>query len=164
MLKWFEIWGYKLETSGENVSFLEKSISYTNWLNTKSKNLKGIDIFSELKRYPNNIISIINALSPRIIIFLSKQLIFALNEPTILKKLKASLGNNRLLEEISLQKQNTENYKRFKVYKQEFDNCTIISLPHPSGSIGLKNENIQLFKENMSIILTTYKIINRLNY
>lgn len=164
LLKWFEIWGYKFETTDENVSSLEKSISYTNWLNTKSKNLNGIDIFSELKNYPDNIINTINALSPRIIIFLSKQLIFALNEPTILNQLKDTLGKNKSLEEVSLQKQFTQNYKRFKVYKQEFDNCTIISLPHPSGTRGLKNEYIQLFKEDMSIIFTNYKIINRLNY
>lgn len=157
LLKWFEIWGHKLETMDENASFLEKSISYTNWLNTKSKNLKGIDIFSELKNNTDNIINTINILSPKIIVFLSKQLIYALNEPAMLYKLRDTLGNNKPFEEISLQKQFTENYKRFKIYKQEFDNCTIISLPHPSGSRGLKNEYIQLFREDMNTIFTIYK-------
>lgn len=157
LLKWFKMWGHRLETTDGNASFLEKSISYTNWLNTKSKNLKGIDILSELKNNTDSIINTINALSPKIIVFLSKQLIYALNEPTILDKLRDKLGNNKSFEEISLQKQFTENYKRFKIYRQVFDNCTIISLPHPSGSRGLKNEYIQLFREDMNTIFTIYK-------
>ena len=46
---------------------------------------------------------------------------------------------------------------QFKVYFQKFENCQVICFPHPSGTIGLSDEYIKLFQEEMERILSQYK-------
>lgn len=46
---------------------------------------------------------------------------------------------------------------RFKVFFNNFENCKVICLPHPSSSRGLSDEYISLFKLEMDEIFSQFK-------
>lgn len=158
ILKWFELWDIKIETKEEKIGIFEKSIIYTNWLGSKSKNLDGIDTVTQFKANYTQILHTIKILTPKIIIFLSKELMYAINSDEILIQVNKILGKNGEIEKLHEQKYIKESKeKKFLVLSQQFEKCTIYSFPHPTSSYGLSDAYIKLYKNEMKLILTDFR-------
>lgn len=148
ILSWFKLWDIKIETEEEKIGSFEKSIIYTNWLCSKSENLDGIDTLSQLKTNYTQIIHTIKVLTPKIIIFLSKNLMYAINSDEILAKVTKVLGDNGDIENLHEQGYVKESkLKRFVVLKQQIGNSLAYSFPHTRSSVS--NQYIKLYKNEM---------------
>lgn len=161
ILKWFESWGHLLKTDVMEIGRFEKSITYTNWLGTKSPNMDGKNVFFECSTSPQLFIETINYLKPSIIMFASCDLQYALNSESCISHVTHIFGIGN--EPKYLQKDvfiNGEKLRKFSVGFQEFVRCDIIALPHPTGSWGLSDSYIASFGEEISQVLVKWKIIN----
>lgn len=161
IVKWFSLFGHEL--SSVNPGKFEKSFVYTNWLTSQSPQFDKSNPYSKLLQDTNHIVSIIHQLKPSIIFFFSKNMIFAINEVDIYDRVKSILGPKKeLIELSSSQAIKRTSFKKFKIYKQEYENCIIISLPHPTGSKGLSNDYIDLFRVDIGNVLNQFKDINKI--
>lgn len=154
LLKWFELWGHKLSREGLGGSF-ERSIIQTNWCNTQAHQMKG-DVLKKLlsKDQVDNFLFHIEKLDPQLIVFAGSKLIQALQYKSVLERFEKIMGHK-----VSAPEYDQEDFpgRRFKVAFQEFENCKIVCLPHPSGSRGLADEYMAMFKPRMSGLLESYK-------
>ena len=151
--KWFELWGFPLDNQ-ELGSDFEKSIVQTNWADTQGHSIaQGTNKFL-LEEQIDNFIKHITVLKPRVIIFMGRNLIDYLQNPVVLPKFVEIMG------EVTKRKQVVQKDSlgtRFKVFFQTFEHCQIICFPHPSGSHGISYEYIELFRPEMTKILSEYK-------
>jgi len=157
LLKWFKLWGHELKENLNEIDKYEKSISYTNWLVSKSPHIT--DVYTKCKDDHTCIFNILEFLKPRLIFFLSNELLKALNSPECIKKANTIFGKNDeakyiqhdiLFEEKKLRK--------FKIGFQSFQKCNIVSLPHPTGSRRLNDEYITSFKDEIGQIISEWKM------
>ncbi|MBS1552234.1 MAG: hypothetical protein JST15_09235 [Bacteroidetes bacterium] len=156
ILKWFELWDIPIETEEDKIGSFEKSIIYTNWLDSKSKNLDGVDTLNQLKTNYAQILQTIKILTPKIIIFFSKNLMYAINSDEILNQINKILGNNKEIENLQDEEFVKESkLKRFVVLKQELEKCTIYSFPHTRSLVS--NQYIKLFKDEMKFCFNEFK-------
>lgn len=158
ILKWFELWGHKLSTSENDIGKLEISISYTNWLDSKSKNFEGKNIYSECVINNQLFFNILDFLKPRLIFFMSNQLLEAFNSKVCRPKVNEILGN-QIRQKNYLQHNiinDEKKLRRFKIGFQSFEKCDIISLPHPSGSKGLVDLYIGSFKDDIGYYINKW--------
>lgn len=151
--KWFELWGFPLDSQELGGGF-EKSIVQTNWADTQGHSIaQGTNKFL-LEEHIDNFIKHIIVLKPRVIIFMGRNLIDYLQNPVVLPKFVEVMG------EVTKRKQVVQKDSlgtRFKVFFQTFEHCQIICFPHPSGSHGISYEYIELFRLEMTQILSEYK-------
>lgn len=156
ILKWFDLWNIKIETEEDSIGSFEKCITYTNWLKTKSKDLKS-DPTNELNSGNEQIYETINKLNPKIIILLSKNLMYELNSGEMIGRVTKTLGNYKEIEYLNENNiiKNSK-LKRFLVLKQQIGNCTVYSFPHPTGSRGLRYDYIKLFKDEMKLCFSEF--------
>lgn len=152
--KWFELWGFPLDSEELGGDF-EKSIVQTNWANTQGHSINDNDSNKFLlDEYINNFIHHIETLKPKVIILMGSDLIKYLQNPAVLPKFIEIMG------EITKPKyviQKKSSHTRFKVQFQSFKNCQVVCLPHPSGSRGISYDYIELFRPEMTDILSKYK-------
>ena len=47
---------------------------------------------------------------------------------------------------------------KFNIFFNDFENCKVICFPHASGSRGLSNKCIELYKKEMNPILSEFKM------
>ena len=158
LLKWFELLGHPLETKKETVGRFERSIIQTNWLSSQSPNMHGQSLHSECVSDWDNFEFHIKELQPRLVLFLSVALLDILNSPQCLKNARQLLGTETRMQ---IMKKDVLNagavLKRFRIGIQKFGSTQIIALPHPTGSIGLSDEYIRAFAEDISPLLQSYK-------
>lgn len=156
LVKWFKLWGYGLNDNIKRIETFERSITYTNWLESKSPKISSI--FESCKNNHKCIFDILESLKPRIIFFLSNQLLEAFNTPECANKAKKIFGEctekNYTQHDITLK---GKKLRRFKIGFQSFQNCDIISLPHPTGSKNLNDEYIASFKNDIGQIIHQWK-------
>ena len=151
IIKWFELWEHPLERSNGD---FEKCIIQTNWCPTQANNMHDIDIYEKLKRCKDNFLCHIEELQPKIIFFMGSAMIDVLNDTTIKGDFEKIMGKEiKPLQKIQKQ----FNGKQFYIGLQSFEKCDIISLPHPSGTRGLSDEYIALFKDEIKPILDKYR-------
>lgn len=152
IIKWFKLWGHPLQRN--NNGKIEKCIVQTNWCNTQGNNMKKISIHQKLLNCKDNFLFHIEKLHPKIIFFMGSKMIDVLNNQEIKKDFMRIMGR----EIKPLQKlQKPFNGRVFKIGFQSFEKCDVISLPHPSGSRGLSDEYIKLFKDEIKTILDKYR-------
>lgn len=162
ILKWFELWEHKLVSKEKDIGKFEKSISYTNWLCIKSKNFDGKSILHECVKNNQIFINTLEFLKPRLIFFMSNQLLEAFNSKECLPK-AIELFGIKTKEKIYSQQDiiiERKKLRRFKIGFQSFDKCDIISLPHPTGSRNLSDAYIESFKNEIGNIINKWKINN----
>ncbi len=150
--KWFEIFGHPLgEDQGK--SNFDKTILQTNWCDSESQYVSDYQKFLSQENI-NNFITRVEAYEPKIIFLMGSKLIKYLQNENVIKDFSRVFGRNTS----PLKTLNKEySGKKFKISFQEFEKTTVISLPHPSGSRGLKDEYISLFAKEIGEILTEYK-------
>ena len=152
IIKWFELWGHPLN---RNNGDFEKCIIQTNWCETQANNMHNINIYEKLKNCKDNFLYHVEELQPKIIFFMGSAMIDVLNYPEVKTEFEKIMGK----EIKPLQKlQKPINKRSFKIGFQSFEKCDIVSFPHPSGSRGLSDEYIKLFKDEIKVLLDKYKL------
>lgn len=152
--KWFQMWGHPLSRENLGGTF-EKSIVQTNWCNDQNPRITG-SIYKKLNAPENlsNFLFHIRELDPELIIFMGSAMINVLQNPSILQEFTSIMGPITQ----SLQKLKKEfDGRRFYVGFQSFQRCEVISLPHPSGTRGLKDEYINLFTPEIGEKISKFK-------
>jgi len=150
IIKWLKLWGHPFNRNNGN---FEKCIVQTNWCDTQANNTHNIDIYEKLKNCKDNFLYHVEQLQPKIIFFISSKMIDILNN-VIKSDFEKIMG-----KEIKPLKKLYKPFegKQFYVGFQSFEKCEIISLPHPSGTIGLSDTYISLFKPEIKPIIDKYR-------
>jgi hypothetical protein len=155
IVKWLKLWGHPLKR--DNGEF-EKTILQTNWCNTQGYKFDG-NKYNRLLSCKDNFLAHVKEFKPKVIIFFGSEMIEVLNNPEVKKEFEKILGKEtKPLKHI----QKDFPGKRFKIGFQSFENCEVVSFPHPSGTIGLSDDYIKLFKDEMDQILTSFKKFKKL--
>ncbi|SMC10071.1 hypothetical protein [Nitratiruptor tergarcus] len=150
IIKWFGLWGHPLKR--DNGEF-EKTILQTNWCDSQNHAFNG-NRYHKLLNCKDNFLAHVREFKPRLIIFLGAEMIKVLNNPDIKNEFEKIMGKEtKPLKFI----QKDFPGKRFKIGFQSFENCDIAAFPHPSGTIGLSDDYIKLFKDEMNPILVSFK-------
>jgi len=155
ILKWFELWGHPLSRDGLGSDF-DKCIVQTNWCNSQGHKMRG-NYFRKLtdKAQFENFLLHIEKLDPALIFFMGSSMIDILQTPNVLERFEGLLGK-RASAPKKLQKTSLE--RSFKIGFQSFESCEVVSLPHPSGSLGLSDDYIALFKPEISELISAVKV------
>lgn len=145
---WFKLWGHELLREGIGGDF-EKCILQTNWCNTQSQNMKGINYWGKLLATDQikNFINHVEHFRPKLIIFFGSAMANILNDKRALEPFVNIMG--AITESLHFPSKPFDG-KKFKVGFQSFEKCKVVSLPHPSGSRGLNDDYIKLFSSEIS--------------
>ena len=155
IIKWFGLWGHPLNRCGEGDDF-DKTILQTNWCDTEGNKITG-DCYSKLMQPDqiDNFIKHVQRFRPKVIFFFGSVLIKALQDNRVKNKFSDIMGKTthelRCLQNVNFQG------RRFVISFQSFENCEVICLPHPSSSRALRDAYIELFSDEISKILSSYK-------
>ncbi|AFI05160.1 hypothetical protein [Helicobacter cetorum] len=147
--KWFSLWDCALESEEEKMGAFEKSLININWVDTKSKNFD-----DELIEHKDNFLQYIEVLEPKLLFFFGINMLEALNDERIKPYAENFLGKAK----------NEPNYitkpfegKSFRVGFQSFEKCEVVAFPHPTGTIGLSDDYIALFKDDIKPLIENYR-------
>lgn len=154
IIKWFGLWGHPLNR--EYPSAFEKSLVQTNWCDSLNPSMGGVDYFAKLT-VPNqidNFIYHVDYFRPRVIMFMGSVMIKTLQHKPVIERFESIMGP-RINEPKPVLKSFTG--RRFNIWLQSFNQCEVICLPHPSGSRGLSDAYIAMYKDNVGELLTRYK-------
>ncbi|MDO4223165.1 MAG: hypothetical protein Q4D05_03935 [Acinetobacter sp.] len=147
--KWFELWGHPLNREGLGDDFT-KSIMQTNVSNTQNRSVEDYEALSE---HFDSFIQLLNTLKPSVIFFMGAELSNTINQAERLAQIEAVLGQSQGKRIETAETDGTA----FKVIFQDFEHCTTVTFPHPSGTVGLSDDYIASFKPQIDAILTAYK-------
>lgn len=151
--KWFSMWGFELQSDPPGA--FEKSIIQTNWCDSEKHSMENDYSQLILPDQIDNFIKHIEHFRPKIIIFMGSQLIYKLQHPEVLERFQTTMGE--IVKPLEI-KQKPFDGVRFKLGFQSFENCTVIGLPHASGSRGLSDEYLGFFKDDIAPIFDEYRI------
>ncbi len=151
--KWFELWGHALNS--DQADGFEKTIVQTNWCDTQNHHIDGSYERKLLDdEQIRNFIFHVNELKPGLILFFGTKLIACLQNEKVLGKFVDIMGAVAVPLKFV---QKDFSGRRFRVGFQDFENCKIISLPHPSSSRGLSDEYIKLFSPEIGAAILEVK-------
>jgi hypothetical protein len=154
-VKWFSLWGYELSDDANTAGALEKSIIQTNWLQTCTSNMNGVNKRQTLIENANSFLKTCEILQPKLIFFFSQDLLWAFQSSELATRVEAIFGK-KISETICKQKDVITNGKkstRFKFYFQSYDNLNIVAMPHATGARGISHDYIQAFSPDMEKII-----------
>lgn len=157
---WFKIWGHELDRNDTGGPF-EKCILQTNWCDTQARNMHNQNYSDKLldASQVKNFLSHVQFFKPRLILFFGSSMINFLNSEIVLGKFCEIMGP--VTENINFPIKPFDG-KKFKVGFQSFQNCDIVSLPHPSGSRGLSDDYIALFSPEIGEKIREVKKIKQI--
>ncbi len=155
IVKWFSLWGFNLADNPADAGAFEKSIVQTNWLQTCSNNMDGINKQQACIDDSISFIKTCQALKPRLIFFFSQELLWAFNSSQLSEQVEGVFGKREGNAECK-QKDVIHNGKprrRLKFCFQTYENLKIVSMPHATGAQGIADDYIEAFKPEMSGII-----------
>ncbi|KAB2310686.1 hypothetical protein F8A87_08350 [Betaproteobacteria bacterium SCN2] len=152
IIKWFGFWGHALNR--DNPGDFEKSIAQTNWCNTEGHSMGGDYTKLLIPVHVDNFIFHVDHFRPSVILLMGSKLIEKMQDGKVLGRFKQIMGNCTK-DPFAVQK--PFNGRRFKVWFQSFERCEVACLPHPSGSHGLNDDYIALFRDEVGGLLSRYK-------
>ena len=158
IVKWFELWGYKLARDSGKEGPLERSIIQTNWLVGRSENMKGKSTIGYCVHFNQEFLIKLNRFKPSAIIFLSQDLMESLHILSMDTEFSNILGmpsGNPTYHKKTLNL-NGKPCRRFRVGFHDYEKARILSLPHPTGSIGLHDQYIHEFQDEISKFLSLW--------
>ncbi|MCG5528044.1 MULTISPECIES: hypothetical protein [Halorhodospira] len=152
IITWFRLWGHPLDR--EQPGDFEKSIIQTNWCRSQGHDMDG-EAKKKIKmdEHKKNFLEHIEAFKPAILFFFGSEMIKALQRQDILKGFESVMGAHGRL--VTKQKEGLGT--RFVISFQKFEQCDVISLPHPSGSQGIRHDYIASFKDDIGGIISAYR-------
>lgn len=149
---WFSMWGHPLNEEGEGNDF-DKTIIQTNWALGSKEKSDSINFYLKDENIDNFILHI-NALKPKLILFMGNQLLTKLLiSQKVLEKFTPIMGEK--IEKLQVLRM--PGYHGALTYIHKFEKCTVIGLPHPSSSRGLTNEYIEFCKSELETIISNFK-------
>lgn len=155
IVSWFELWGYELAQSKRIAGQFERSIIQTNWLQTCSNNVHGMNTQRACIEDHESFLETCSALKPGIIFFFGKELLWAFTSPALSTKVEIIFGARK--GEIQwLQKDvycNGKRRRRFRFGFQQYEELAVVALPHATGAKGIASDYIAAFKPEMSEII-----------
>ena len=150
---WFRLWGHELN-SLEAGNF-EKTIVQTNWCNTQARNTNGNIFLMLLKpEQIDNFIYHVNKFKPYLLLFFGSVSIKCLQNERVLGRFIEIMGP--ITEPLKLVQKEFPG-KKFNIGFQNFANCKVVSLPHPSGSHGITGAYISLFSPEIGPLIAEVK-------
>ncbi|AUZ05942.2 hypothetical protein ADP71_26570 [Vitreoscilla sp. C1] len=150
---WFSIWGHPLNENGLGDDF-DKCIIQTNWALGSSPKSKKISYYLKDENIAN-FIEHVTILQPKVILFMGNQLLTkVLRSQKVWDQFTPIMGDQiEPLRAIRM-----EGYEgKPLAYINKFTQCTVVGLPHPSGSHGLTSEYIDFCKAELEPIITQFK-------
>jgi len=160
IIKWFEIFGHKLNQQGIGGNF-EKCLIQTNWCDTQNNEMSG-DYYSKLLEPTqiDNFIAHVEFFKPRIILFFGSQIIKILQNEKVLSRFIGAVG--QVTEPLIFKKKPFDG-RAFNIGFESFKSCKTVCLPHPSGSHGLSDDYIKLFSSEIGNILQEFKEFKKIS-
>lgn len=158
IVEWFRLWGYELAGRPETAGVFEKSIVQTNWLQTVTNNVSGVNVRTACIADCESFLLTCETLRPKVLIFLSQQLLWAFTSAELSDRVHAIFGTP-ITQTEWLRKEIREDGKvlrRFKVGFLEYEHLKVISLPHPTGSKGLADSYITSFKPEIGNVIDSW--------
>lgn len=155
LVKWFDLWGYPLSGDEDLAGPFERSIVQTNWLQTCSHDLEGVNVQQECIAQCESFLATCAVLKPKVILFFGRELLWAFTSAALAPQVGAIFGQ-RLANTTHRKKDVYSNgmlRRRFEVAFQEFEHLSAVSLPHPTGSVGLADDYIAAFRPELSTII-----------
>lgn len=160
IVSWLNLLGLSLESDPRKVGRLERSISQVNWLPTQSVNTMNVDGRSSYEVCANDFdffIEHLREVVPSFILFLSADLLRALNSERCLSQVQKILGSR---EEIKFGSKDltlgAKQHPHLQVGMQFFSKATVVALPHPAYRKGIADEYIKLFDNWIGTELREY--------
>lgn len=158
---WFELWDHELLREGIGGDF-EKCILQTNWCNTQSQNMNGVNYWEKLLAPDQikNFIDHVKHFRPKLIMFFGTAMANILNDKRALEPFVNIMGS--ITENLHFPSKIFDG-KKFKVGFQSFEKCRVVFLPHPSGSRGLNDDYIKLFSPEISDCIQEVKTFKQIS-
>ena len=146
----FHAWGIRLETEEGRESAFERSFFQTNWLSTQSRNISDEEKITvdTLVAGADGFLQLIAERKPRVILFVGRNLIEALNDIRIRDRVEQILGKRPGNAVVHYSESSTGGV-RFKVLTQQFPNAVVVGIPHVTGTRGLTNDYMHGFGDLM---------------
>lgn len=158
IVSWFSLWGYELARSKEKAGDFERSVVQTNWLQTCSNNMHGINTQQACIEDNESFFHTCDALRPCVIFFFGRELLWAFTSSTLNTKVESIFGA-RKGEVRWIQKDvffDGKPRRRFRVGFQQYEKLTVISLPHATGAQGIANDYIEAFRAEISDVVDAW--------
>ncbi|MWJ26726.1 hypothetical protein GPM19_00640 [Halomonas sp. ZH2S] len=158
IVSWFDLWGYELARSKRLAGRFERSIIQTNWLQTCSNNVRGVNTQRACIEEHKSFLETCSALKPGIIFFFGQEPLWAFTSPALSPKVETIFGA-RTGEIQWLQKTiyyNGKRCTRFRFGFQQYERLAVVALPHPTGARGIASDYIAAFKPEMSKIIDVW--------
>lgn len=151
--KWFSMFGHPLGQEG-GFSDFDKCILQTNWCDDMGNQVSDYEKFlSDANRA--NFLGIIREFRPSLVLFMGIKQIEYLQDVRVKPMIEQLAGPE--VSPLRFERKEEFDGKKFRVAFQEFENLSIIALPHPSGSMGLSDGYIQLFAGEIGEHIAEFK-------
>jgi hypothetical protein len=158
IVKWFSLWGYELSGDANIAGAIEKSIIQTNWLQTCTNNMNGVNKRQMLIENADSFLNTCEKLQPKLVFFFSQDLLWAFESSELATRVEAIFGK-KLSEPICKQKDVINNGKkrtRFKFHFQSYENLDIVAMPHATGAQGISHDYIKAFGPDMKKVINLW--------
>ena len=152
IVSWFSLWGYELARSSEKAGSLARSIVQTNWLQTCSNNMDGINTQQACIEDNESFFQTCEALKPCVIFFFGRELLWAFTSPVLSTRVESIFGT-RKGETRWLQKDvyfNGKPRRRLRFGFQQYEKLTVVLLPHATGAHGVADHYIAAYTPEKS--------------
>ncbi len=152
IIKWFGFFGHPLGID-DGCSPFDKCILQTNWCDGQGAYVSDYDKFLSRENF-ENFLNIVEAFLPSVLIFMGAKQIHYLQTPEIKSRFSEIFGTE--VSQLSIKAKPFDG-RKFKIAFQNFERVSVISLPHPSGTRGLHDDYIKLFKSEINEVLEYYR-------
>lgn len=158
IVSWFSLWGFELARRSETAGTFERSMVQTNWLQTCSNNMNGINTQQACIEDNEPFIQTCETLKPELIFFFGRELFWAFASPALSEKVEPIFGV-RIGETRWLQKDvffNGKPRRRLRFGFQQYEKLTVVVLPHATGAQGVASDYIEAFKPEMTEVIKAW--------
>lgn len=158
IVSWFNLWGYDLARSKQLAGQFERSIIQTNWLQTCSSNVHDLNTYQACIDEYDLFLETCATLTPGAILFFGKELLWAFTSPAINHKVESIFGSKIggirwLQKEVYHQGMPR---RRFQFGFQQYEELSVVALPHATGAKGIASDYIAAFKPEMSEVIDSW--------
>lgn len=125
LVQWMDIWGIKVSSSGRQYGTLEANTQEVVWCKEVPSHLHGPQTIPYFAEHGQQVLDVMQAQTPRLIIIFSAYLYEALKSPAMAAQVTAIIGRAKT----PARRITTE---RLKALHQSFERCEMLVLPTPS--------------------------------
>jgi hypothetical protein len=153
ILKWFKVFGHELGRES-GFSGFDKLILQTNWCDTQGAYVSDYNRFLSEENI-NNFLRHMSEYQPTLLLFMGVRQIECLQDKRVQLRFREIFGEEK--ENLRFERDNKYPGRKFRIGFQRFERISILALPHPSGSRGLSDDYISLFKAEIGTLIVQFK-------